>query len=180
MRDANGNIIHTDTIRSNYRRVDGIVKVGRMAGDPPAGTRIPFSEGLPPAPNPTDPPGPDPTDPPDNRREPVAKFGVSFGNNGRVNFSDSSTGGPTSWAWDFGDGTGSTDRNASHKYAAPGRYTVTLTVSNENGSRARRRVASPSRVAQVQPSHRRRPSHRRQPSHQPRILLRPEDRTTVL
>ena len=61
VRDAAGNVIHQDTIRSSYRRVDGIILVGRLPGDPPAGTRIPADQGLPPAPNPTDPPDPDPT-----------------------------------------------------------------------------------------------------------------------
>jgi len=136
VRDASGNVIHEDVIRSNYRRVDGIVKVGRMAGDPPAGTRIPFSQGLPPAPNPTDPPGPNPTDPP-STADPVAKFGVSLLENRRVAFSDNSTGGPTSWSWDFGDGASSSQRNPTHKYATPGSYTVTLTVTNDNGSSQR-------------------------------------------
>lgn len=62
VRDAAGNVIHTDTIRSSYRRVDGIILVGRVPGDPAAGTRIPADFGLPPAPRPepTDPPSPDP------------------------------------------------------------------------------------------------------------------------
>jgi PKD repeat protein len=50
-----------------------------------------------------------------------------------VNFSDQSTGAPTSWQWDFGDGTTSTDTSPAHQYTAPGRYTVTLKVSNANG-----------------------------------------------
>ncbi len=141
VRDANGNVIHENTIRSNYRRVDGIVMVGRMAGDPPAGTRIPYSQGLPPAPNPTETPDPNPTDPP-NTAEPVARFGTSLLENRRVAFSDKSTGGPTSWSWDFGDGSGSSDRSPTHKYDTAGSYTVTLTVSNENGSSSRTRTVN--------------------------------------
>jgi len=38
-----------------------------------------------------------------------------------------------SWYWTFGDGTTSTERNPRHVYAAPGRYTVTLTVINDGG-----------------------------------------------
>jgi PKD repeat protein len=37
----------------------------------------------------------------------------------------------TSWHWDFGDGTNSTERHpAPHEYAAPGAYTITLTTQN--------------------------------------------------
>ncbi len=35
----------------------------------------------------------------------------------------------TSWAWDFGDGSTSTQQNPSHTYAATGVYQVTLTVN---------------------------------------------------
>jgi len=50
-----------------------------------------------------------------------------------VNFIDQSTGNPTSWSWDFGEGTFSTERNPSHTYASPGAYTVRLNVSNSAG-----------------------------------------------
>jgi gliding motility-associated-like protein len=36
----------------------------------------------------------------------------------------------TSWLWDFGDGTTSTQESPQHTYATPGKYTVTLTVTN--------------------------------------------------
>jgi PGF-pre-PGF domain-containing protein len=48
-----------------------------------------------------------------------------------VQFTDTSTGTPTLWSWDFGDGAKSTDRNPTHSYSTAGTYTVTLTVSNE-------------------------------------------------
>lgn len=51
-----------------------------------------------------------------------------------VSFTDLSTGGPTSWSWNFGDGGSSPRQNPSHTYTEEGRYTVTLTVSNANGS----------------------------------------------
>jgi PKD repeat protein len=57
-----------------------------------------------------------------------------------VQFSDASTGSPTSWSWDFGDGTGSNERNASHTYSAPGSYTVTLTVRNADGADTKTRA----------------------------------------
>ncbi|PAV13689.1 cell surface protein, partial [Methanosarcina spelaei] len=51
-----------------------------------------------------------------------------------VNFIDQSTGSPTSWRWDFGDGTSSTGQNVSHTYTSDGTYTVNLKVSNSAGS----------------------------------------------
>ena len=51
-----------------------------------------------------------------------------------VNFTDQSTGSPTSWSWDFGDGGTSTTRNPSHQYSAAGKYTVSLTATNDCGS----------------------------------------------
>ena len=50
-----------------------------------------------------------------------------------VYFTDLSTGEPTSWSWDFGDGATSTDQNPSHSYSAAGSYDVSLTVSNDCG-----------------------------------------------
>jgi len=52
-----------------------------------------------------------------------------------VNFTDISTGNPTSWSWDFGDGVGtSTAQNPSYTYNNIGTYTVTLTATNAYGS----------------------------------------------
>jgi hypothetical protein len=51
-----------------------------------------------------------------------------------VQFTDTSTGSPTGWSWDFGDGSPtSTEQNPSHVYTTPGTYTVTLTASNDSG-----------------------------------------------
>jgi PKD repeat protein len=47
-----------------------------------------------------------------------------------VTFTDQTTGVPTSWHWDFGDGTTSTERNPVHTYASAGTYSVNLTVTN--------------------------------------------------
>lgn len=66
----------------------------------------------------------------------------------RIDFSDTSTGGPTSWSWDFGDGSSSTQQHPSRTYAAAGDYTVSLTVSNASGSDTRTRTVS---VAAVDP-----------------------------
>lgn len=51
-----------------------------------------------------------------------------------VVFTDQSTGSPTSWSWDFGNGNTSTIQNPTATYFTPGTYTVTLTVSNANGT----------------------------------------------
>ena len=59
-----------------------------------------------------------------------------------VKFTDKSTGAPTSWFWDFGDGTNSTEQNPEHTYSTEGTYTVTLTVSNEHGTDSRSALIS--------------------------------------
>ncbi|MBT2533489.1 PKD domain-containing protein [Arthrobacter sp. ISL-48] len=51
-----------------------------------------------------------------------------------VSFIDTSTGRPTSWAWNFGDGGTSSIQSPSHSYSAAGTYTVTLTATNSAGS----------------------------------------------
>jgi PKD repeat protein len=58
-----------------------------------------------------------------------------------VNFTDNSTGSPTSWAWDFGDGGNDNVQNPSHQYTVPGNYTVTLTATNACGSDPEVKVA---------------------------------------
>jgi len=50
-----------------------------------------------------------------------------------VSFTDTSRDDPETWAWDFGDGTTSTERSPTHDFA-PGIFDVTLVVSNEIGS----------------------------------------------
>ena len=51
-----------------------------------------------------------------------------------VSFTDTSTGSPTNWAWNFGDGNTSTLENPSHVYTNTGSYTVQLIASNAGGS----------------------------------------------
>jgi len=53
-----------------------------------------------------------------------------------VNFTDLSSGDPTSWSWTFGDGGTSTGQNPSHIYTSAGAYTVSLTATNTQGSDA--------------------------------------------
>jgi PKD repeat protein len=49
-----------------------------------------------------------------------------------VQFTDTSSGTPTSWNWVFGDGFSSTNQNPSHEFTTNGTYTVNLTV-NKSG-----------------------------------------------
>jgi PKD repeat protein len=51
-----------------------------------------------------------------------------------VQFTDMSTNNPTGWNWQFGDGTSSTEEDPQHTYTGSGVYTVTLTVSNDDGT----------------------------------------------
>ncbi len=55
------------------------------------------------------------------------------GNDLSVNFFDASGGSPTSWLWDFGDGTTSTAQSPNHLYATSGTYTVCLTIQDPCG-----------------------------------------------
>ncbi|MGB3619572.1 MAG: GEVED domain-containing protein, partial [Catalinimonas sp.] len=52
---------------------------------------------------------------------------------GTVLFENQSLGLPTTYAWDFGDGTTSTEENPQHTYAAPGSYDVQLIAINAFG-----------------------------------------------
>ena len=51
-----------------------------------------------------------------------------------VEFTDRSTGHPTSWNWNFGDGKDSSEQNPVHTYFSSGEFSVTLTASNDYGS----------------------------------------------
>ena len=70
-------------------------------------------------------------------RLPVADFSASQTSGNKplsVSFYDISTGSPTSWYWDFGDGATSAERSPAHTYTEAGNYIVDLTVDNENGA----------------------------------------------
>lgn len=51
-----------------------------------------------------------------------------------VEFADKSTGDPTNWTWEFGDGDISEEQNPSHTYESFGFFNVSLIVSNANGT----------------------------------------------
>lgn len=64
---------------------------------------------------------------------PVAGFSASV-NGFTSTFTNSTTGGNTTYLWDFGDGNISTLPNPVHTYTSPGSYTVCLTASNACGT----------------------------------------------
>jgi PKD repeat protein len=69
---------------------------------------------------------------------PVAQFSVTNPTGcapQQVNFANSSTG-ASSWLWNFGNGTTSTDQNPIVNYSTPGTFDVTLTVFSVNGCSA--------------------------------------------
>ena len=50
-----------------------------------------------------------------------------------VHFFDQSSGDPTEWEWDFGDGSIDTVQNPTHTYSSIGVYSVSLIVKNASG-----------------------------------------------
>lgn len=51
-----------------------------------------------------------------------------------IAFSDTSSGDPSEWSWDFGDGTTSAEQSPTHSYATEGAYSVSLTVTGAGGT----------------------------------------------
>ena len=51
-----------------------------------------------------------------------------------ISFQDASTGNPTGWKWDLGNGAISFLQNPSTTYFNPGQYTIKLVVKNALGS----------------------------------------------
>jgi len=73
-----------------------------------------------------------------DKNPPVADFTASVTTGSaplKVRFMDASTGSPSSWEWDFGDGSSSSVKNPpTHTYTAAGNYSVSLTVTNADGT----------------------------------------------
>ncbi len=54
-----------------------------------------------------------------------------------VSFTDLTSGTNVhTWSWDFGDGGSSTDQNPDYTYDTPGTYSVTLTATDDNGTKS--------------------------------------------
>src|ERR1700709_2599516 len=69
--------------------------------------------------------------------QPVAKFSSNITqgcNPTSIQFINQSTGNPTLYNWDFGDGSTSTQPFPQKTYTSSGSFTVTLIVSNNFGS----------------------------------------------
>ncbi len=77
----------------------------------------------------------------DSNLPPVAAFAPSPGTAGRtIQFDGLSSYDPdgvvTGYHWDFGDGTSGAGATLTHRYASPGDYSVTLTVTDDAGATA--------------------------------------------
>lgn len=85
----------------------------------------------------TDDPAPKP-DPTPSGKAPVANF--TYATDGlTVTFTNSSTD-ATSYLWNFGDGTTSTETSPVHSYSAADDYKVTLTAANDAGDQNKKEV----------------------------------------
>jgi hypothetical protein len=89
----------------------------------------------------------------DNRPLAGFRYEVDTVNTLFVEFIDNSYYEPADWLWDFGDGGTSTEVDPVHTFAAPGAYTVCLTVSNQYAADTACRlvaVEGPNAVKEVQ------------------------------
>lgn len=65
-----------------------------------------------------------------------ADYSYRQGSSGReYTFTDISTGDPSIWFWNFGDGVTSWEQNPDHTFPGPGNYQVGLKVSGSNGTK---------------------------------------------
>jgi PKD repeat protein len=78
-----------------------------------------------------------------NTKPPIVNFSSNYVAGSCVNpvqFTDQTTNLPTSWLWDFGDGSTSTLQNPTHQYVATGSYNVTLAATNIFGTASTTRL----------------------------------------
>ncbi len=128
-----------------------LVAIRTVTVPPPVATPTPTPTGGPtPTPTPTPGPTPTPTPTPAPCANPVANFSWLSGNPRRnITFTDLSTAPAacpiTTWLWDFGDGTPSSNApNPFHSFPSNnGTWNVTLTVTNSSGSTSVTRSVSP-------------------------------------
>ena len=71
--------------------------------------------------------------PGDNNQPPIANFTATQDCSEFI-FTSTSINTVTSYSWDFGDGSTSTEEEPTHIYTQNGNYTVKLTVTNNNGT----------------------------------------------
>ena len=68
-----------------------------------------------------------------------------------VKFTDTSSRGPTSWHWEFGDGATADVQNPVHVYTTPGTYLVNLTATNAFGSSTAKMADTEKLIVVLQP-----------------------------
>jgi subtilisin family serine protease len=82
-------------------------------------------------------PPPPPPPPPAENVAPTAEIAINCGGltcTFDASGSSDSDGTITSYAWNFGDGTAGSGESTTHSYTQPGTYSVTLTVTDDDGA----------------------------------------------
>jgi len=65
---------------------------------------------------------------------PIADFTADSSMDPQISYTDKSSNTPTSWLWDFGDGSTSTAQHPIHTYTLNGKYKVCLKATNADGN----------------------------------------------
>jgi PKD repeat protein len=80
---------------------------------------------------------------------PLSEFAIDATGDPVFNFSDQSMYNPTSWLWQFGDGSQSVLQNPSHTYTGLGQYNVCLAATNAYGTHSKCKTITVSNGAPV-------------------------------